>query len=503
VITSGNLETIPDGLCGIRTGQKEIEFSENAQVSIGEKRVTEKCGFKAGVLIASSDSKPLASSNNIPLALELEEGNGTLTVLASQFGINSKQDNINNPGVDNNMKSPFPLLSHVELIIGDILKSTCIFNPIDGLSLITCRKNAGEYTVAICNNTWDEKPFEITPSHGKILTISELPTDGSERKATGFMPESVKQDPGVNSRRKIAGGDIRIFNVRIGDEKIEEMPFIMPVPNPVNRGLPLRNITSVKREMLLRPTFFQHFDRITIDWRYLTKKEKSALSEEAVWIKNQGLKIIVDLSSGINLFPDLRIVNNDSAEYRKSMDLIGSLIEKMDLFGAGDLIMTAHRAIENNFTDEDFAASLKNTLRSICMMAAGKGINVHLRLVPGKYYISPVHAKDFLQSVDQPNFYLAPSLAMLAADPGNLKENFEIFKELKYSILFIGAPEKDIYGKLWNLNLPLYKYGHNEDLKSVLHASKDKILLLDGIYVDKDEEYLDNKNLEELITEIL
>ena len=50
-----------------------------------------------------------------------------------------------------------------------------------------------------------------------------------------------------------------------------------PVSNPVNRGLPLRNIISVKREILLRPTFFQHFDRITVDWKYLSDKEKSAL----------------------------------------------------------------------------------------------------------------------------------------------------------------------------------------------------------------------------------
>ena len=48
---------------------------------------------------------------------------------------------------------------------------------------------------------------------------------------------------------------------------------------------------------------------------------------------------------------------------------------------------------------------------------------------------------------------------MLAGDPDNLKKNIEILKDLKYSILFIGAPEKDFYGKLWNLNMPLYKYG--------------------------------------------
>jgi len=218
-----------------------------------------------------------------------------------------------------------------------------------------------------------------------------------------------------------------------------------------------------------------------------------------VWIKSQGLKVIVDLSSGINLFPDLRLVKNDSTEYFKSMDVIRLLIEKMTLLGAGDLIMTTHRTIENNFTDEEFSGSLMNTLRSICKMAAGKGINVHLRIVPGKFSSGIEQARNLQSSVDEPNFFVAPSLGMLAGDPDNLKLNIQILKDLKYSILFIGAPEKDINGKLWNLNLPLFKYKHNEDVRSVLQLAKDKTLVLDGLYNDKDEEYLEIKNLEELI----
>jgi len=268
----------------------------------------------------------------------------------------------------------------------------------------------------------------------------------------------------------------------------------------VNRGLSLSEITSIKREVLLRPTFFQHFDRIIVDWKYLANKEKPLLARESVWIKNQGLKVIVDLSSGINLFPDLRLVKNDSTEYFKSMDAIRSVIEKMSLLGAGDLIMTAHRTIENNFSDEDFSGSLTNTFRSISQIAAGKGINVHLRIVPGKFASKIEQARNFQSSVDEPNFFLAPSLAMLAGDPDNLKKNIEILKDLKYSIFFIGAPEKDFNDKLWNLNLPLFKYKHNENVRSVLQLAKDKTLVLDGLYNDKDEEYLEIKNLEDLIT---
>ncbi len=79
------------------------------------------------------------------------------------------------------------------------------------------------------------------------------------------MPERVKAYPGKNTGKSIAGGDIRIFRVKFGENNIDEMPSIIPDPNPLRRGLALTNIISLKREILMRPTFFQHFDRVSID----------------------------------------------------------------------------------------------------------------------------------------------------------------------------------------------------------------------------------------------
>jgi len=499
VITAGNLERIPDGLFGIKSGQKEFGVGEHALITSGQKRLTERSAFKVRELICPSDARILASSGNISLAYEVRRGKGSLTVLASPFGTGFKSQNYGNPGIDTEMKSPFPLLLHVELILRDILGSTAIFQQAEGLSMITCRRDHGEYTLAICNNTWTEKPFNITPTAGKILKVSELPTDVSERKATGFLPDTVTDDPGRNTGKSIAGGDIRIFRVEMEEGSFEIMPFIKPVPNPVNRGLPIGNTPSLKKEILLRPTFFQHFDRVNVDWKYLYNSEKESLQKEAVWIRSQGLRVIVDLTSGINLFPDLRIVNNDSAEYLKSMDIFRSVIEKMALLGAVDLIITTHRTIENNFTDEEYSKSLVSTLKEICREAATRSMNLHLRLAPGKFAVLPAQAKDLQLSVDEPNFYIAPSLAMIAGDEENLKKNIEILQDLKYSVLFIAAPEKDMNGKLWNSNLPLFKYRQTDDIKPVLRMAKDKVFLLDGIYSDKDEEYLEIKNLEDLL----
>lgn len=83
--------------------------------------------------------------------------------------------------------------------------------------------------------------------------------------------------------------------------------------------LPLRNCSSIQEAILARPTFFEHFNGVLIDWSYLRKTTKEALAKEAGWLARQGLRIAVDISSRMNLYPDLRLVDNDLEEFAASM----------------------------------------------------------------------------------------------------------------------------------------------------------------------------------------
>ena len=58
----------------------------------------------------------------------------------------------------------------------------------------------------------------------------------------------------------------------------------------------------------------------------------------AGWISRQKLDIIVDFTSGLNLFPNLRLVNNDSIAYNKSMLTIEKVMEKMEANSLSDLM---------------------------------------------------------------------------------------------------------------------------------------------------------------------
>ncbi|MQY80064.1 MAG: hypothetical protein GH151_12870 [Bacteroidetes bacterium] len=280
----------------------------------------EKSDFALREIIFPAQAKVLASCNDIPAIVQMQYGNGMLTIFTSDFGIGETGPDFHmvQSKIDKTLISPYPLLNHVHAALDKICSQVKIFEVGEGLSLITCRKQKGTYTLGVCNNTWTEKPLYVKSTAGRIRKIEELKLDCREQQAIGYLPKNMENNTGKNSKKTIAGGDVRIFRVFLEEESIEEIPFVVPEPNPSGRGLVLRNIASIKDEILLRPEFFQHFDRVVVDWRYFYQKEKNAIREEAGWMIRQGLKITGDFSSGINLFPDLRLVKNDTAEYDNS-----------------------------------------------------------------------------------------------------------------------------------------------------------------------------------------
>jgi hypothetical protein len=501
IITSGNLENIPDGLLEVKTMPPATQVNENALVEYQNTRIKESSAFQITGLSYPDRAKTIAFYGQKPIAIECSFGKGKLTVFAAVFGIPSKPVTTIpiKSEIDKELETPYPLLNHVKAICSDIFAGTQIFQTNPELSLIICRKDHGEYTLAMSNNSWVEKPFTLVSNGGKIETIRELPIDCEEKKAIGYLPKNVKNSTGENTKGTISGGDIRIFSVKIVEKNIELIPRIYPLPNPQNRGINLGKVLSVKEEILLRPTFFQHFDRVMIDWKYLFQREDSVLSEESGWIKQQGLKVLVDLSSGINLFPDLRLVNNDSGEYVHSLKIIKCVIDKMALLGANDLIMTTHRSIENNFTPAQFKESLTKTMKELCQYSARHNINIHLRLTVARDPLTLEEAAELVSSISEPNFFVAPSLALMLSDATDREKMRDALRNLKFSILLISAYEKDIRGELWNLNLPLNKYGSKKEVIDLLQWAPGKIQMLDALYKNKDEEYEDVRFLDESI----
>ncbi len=420
-------------------------------------------------------------------------GRGQLTILPGDFAVDIRKD-IDPAALashtDQPLAKPYALRPDARQALDAIFRQQQLFaaeSP--GLSLITCRKGPGQYTVGVANNGWRELPLKLVSFCGQIESLEELSLDQAERQAAGFAPECVDvKTLGQNTPTTIAGGDVRIFAVRVKESGVEEVVHTAPSPRPKGRVLPLRKIVSVKEQILARPTFFQHFDGVVIDWRYLHEREAAALERESHWLKRQGLRIFVDLSSGINLYPDLRLVDNDPPEYAASTATMADVIAKMPRIGSHDLILRLHRAPENNFTSEQTRAAFDKTLKKLASQAAEHQVTLYLRtsdVADGSHILDRVASK---------NIRLAVSLAGLGAP-----DNAATAVKEKIGLWLVAAQRRDVAGRVYDNWAPIHEAGNHDALGHWTALAPEAPLALDALYDSPDEEYRDAAVLETLV----
>ena len=491
VITAGNLQKLP-GILG--TGG-ESSFAAGQAVSMGDQNIVEDHPFDAVELELPREAAILSQASGKPLVAEVPRGKGRITVLASPFGV-SRDKAVRGAvtsGIDQPLAKPYPLLKHVRLTLDRILRGQMLFDAGKDLSLIVCRRAPRDYVVGISNNSWEEKPFRVISRIGEITSLRELTLDQSEKGTPGYLPEGVKPAKlGRSTEDTIAGGDVRIFAVSLREERVKEIPHIVPAPAPKGRYLHLRHAYSIKEAILSRPAFFQHFDGAVIDWRYLHQRSEAALRREASWIRLQNLRLTVDLTSGVNLYPDLRLIDNIESDYASSMEAIEEVLAKMEILGARDLILSLHRYPENNFTRDESWGAFERTLRRLGEQALQKNITLHLRFAAGKPPESLQQAIELLNRLRVSNLRLALSTSRLMETSAR-----EDPPSRHVGIWLVSGNAHDVGGKLWNPHAPIA--GQEERLRRIVGSAPEAPLVLDAVYKSRDEEYLDAKALARLV----
>jgi len=493
VITAGNLAKLKDGLADVQTGIERLAFKAGTEIKLGREILIEENPFELLELKLPKNARILGTYGEIPVVAEVEYGKGRLIVLSNPFGVSSEAVNqtpVTNE-VDKHLVKPYPILKHVHKAIDGVLREQMLFETGNDLGLVVCRKSQGEYTLGIFNDSLHELPINIVSHIGTIKSITELPLAQGEKQAVGYLPEgSENADIGISKDNVIAGGDVRVFTVQVDEMDIEEIPHIKPLPRGEGMILPLSDTGSIKEALLAKPTFFEHFDGVMVDWRYLHEKEKAILQQESGWIERQGLRVFVDLTSGINLFPDLRLLNNSEENYAESMKVVFGLLGKMDALNSKDLIISLHRVPENNFTVEESWKSFDETLRFICAKADGYDINIHLRMCQGKLPWSLQEAVDFMDRVGAENLHLAPSIGLLLGQKVKPDDISESVKN-RISLWLAGTPEFDIAGRLWNTNARLSSGDWQSRIKEMLSIKPQAPIILDAVYKSWDEIYQD------------
>lgn len=494
VITSGSLRNFDGGLCGLETAGS-VAASPSTPVYCMNESYEEADSFAIDILKGEEGCTPIATCGCRPTISAKAFGNGEITVIAVPFGVGkTPRTRTLDVKEDSPLPNPYPLLKHVKAYLASLFQSQALFTANPDLSLVTCVKDRTHYTVILTNSQWKQVPMDLKSNAGRIVSIRELQIPDEASQSEGYVPKVIRgKDLGQHTKTDIAGGGVRVFSIRTTGEGIALMDKSVGTPLVPRCALKLWEPNDLQREILLRPTFFQHHDRVIVDWKYLDRRDGDRLKKEAGWLTQQKVLISVDLASGINLFPDLRIVNNDSAVYAATLSKIKSVIHKMQLIGADELLISSMRPIENNFTTAAFRTSLIETYRQLADLARSAGITLVFRPLPGTMYNDVESSLNVVKEVGRSNFVYAASLSMLSADPERLEKNLDLLQAAGIERVFVAGCRKDLAGKVVDYNYPLSKASSKEELLRILSLLQGKSFYLDAVYSHENEEYDDNK----------
>ena len=464
----------------------------------------EECDFEAfdidtrravgGVEIAAG-ATVLQASTSIPLVYHLQVGRGTMWVLATN-GVCTRTPV--GPKLTSQMDVPLatprPILNHVQLALDSWLRAVAPFTAGD-LSVVTTALEGhdNEYAVGVGNPHLTQSALNIASGLGAVTLVQEVllhDVDKVGRHTPGWFPTGFnKSNTGRSSNTTIAGLDQRVFRVTVdGSNTHIQRETTAPPTLPMRRALPLSNIEgSLAVEVKKRPTFFDWYSAVLVDWRWILHREESALAEDGRWALRQGLDIIVDFTDGINEFPDLRLHNNSASELRRSIETIGQVFRKMGKFVNASVAATVHGRIAKHAIIalhstpptqevESLAQAKRDVVVSVARLvqiAASYGVTLHLRVgatTSSEFTRPPItleEASAFLKNVSAvvsplkpdlggtPRLKLLLSLAQLAVQGYN-SSSFPRHMLPDVGCVEVAAPVIDRYGgALVSVNGPL------------------------------------------------
>ena len=460
------------------------------------RREVEPDSFELCRAALPGEAEVLATCGELPCVVEVAHGAGQVTLLLSPFGLPAAAQHrgpIEN-AVDAPLACPFELLRHARRALAQAFAAQQLFAVGEGLGFITCRRAAGDYLLAIHNNEHHALPWRIVSHCGPLRSVRELDLDQTEKGAAGYWPRG-HAGAGVRAGRSdahtIAGGDVRLFAVSVSEQDVTLLPPPRPPARPRNRLLALRSAAGVQQEILRRPTFFEHFDGVKLEWSYLRDRDRAQLQREQDWLARQQVRAVVDFSHDLNLFPGLTLLDSYPPHFAASVAAIDEVLAKMRLCGARDAIIAIHRKPENHWSDARAHAEFTVRIGELCRRAADHGVTIHLQTDHWKRLPNSAALLDLIAAVGQPNLRYALNVGHLAPGGEPLAEAIELGRERLGAVLLC-ASRVDLAGQRYDAHLPVHASGI--DL-SPLATVPGALFICDGIYQDWDAEYLDTRAL--------
>lgn len=444
-------------------------------------RTTELQSMELCDVSLSDGAEVLARCGDRPAVVRVRRGAGQILLLLSPFGINAEptvagelaHHHWNQP-----LAQPHTLLIHVRHVLDSAFRSQQLFAVGDDLGFITCRKGPGDYTVGVFNHSLQSKPFHVASLCGPVRKIAELMLGRDMRSAPGFWPhEFQNNDGGPSDATRIAGGDVRLFSVQVDETGMRVLPQQKAPLRPVGRLLALRGIADLREEILRRPTFFEHFDGVKLDWTYLLRRDSEALKRDRSWQERQQLRVVVDFTSGLNHFPDLTLLDLIPGHYADSVARMNDVLTKMTLAGATHAVIGTHMTPEFGATPEQVEASFQRGLRDLCRRAKERGITLHLQNRTGRWRGSVPEILRLIDELDADNLRFALNTSCAEVTDSLTQAGDRL------GMVLVSAPDRQVP----EMQRPVWNRGVDLSALSALTVP----VVLDAEYAGPDEVFQD------------
>jgi len=443
------------------------------------------------------ETEIIAYAEGLPLIIRSNRDKGKIDVICTPFGISS--EGLKEIKVDNSPEKEIPLvydfLNVIKAYLEDIFNEELLID-LDNKNLQYCvdlLEDGRVMTLSVTNNTEETQFFNIRTRVGDIEKIEELEIESPPPSTRGYYPPKTNikhKEKKEGYEYSIESREIKIFRVRLKNAEIEKKPQLTFQDKSENRALSLRNITSLKEEILFRPTFNQYFDSIKIDAGYLIYKDIDSLKYEAEFIKRQKINLILDFSPLLNFYPDLTLLDNIPARYEKSKDIIERTFKKAQIMGIKDVIFSFHRNAENWVSIEEAEVSFKKNFKELAEIASNYGITIYLQSNPWRRWRNTmIEVLEFIEELNIPNLKPALNVAHCIASGEDPKDYAK-----KAEIVLLSAPEIDSYGQFYDVHDPISDSSYASKIKELFDVIKDKNTIkicFDSVYKDWNEVYRD------------
>ena len=536
VLTVGNLAKLSQGslIVTTRLNCKFVSSGSKVHIFTGATMVE-----RYNMTVCDIDFPPNCTvlawlEDSTPLAVQMPAKNsGSLTVFATPFAISATAVARPSNQEDVSLPSPYPLLDHAQTLLDALFTNATLFTSSANLSLVPTYTSKDQFYLLVSNPELREQPLKLLSPQGTITGLEEIPLDQSEKGAEGYLPDGFEgADIGHSTNTTIAGGDTRLFAAILSSDSLHFLPKVQPKPRPIGVALHLRHIDrSIRYEVLLRPTFFQHYDSVVVDYSYLITKDDEFLKQESRWLKQQNVSVYVDASPSVNLFPTLRLTNDAPDLHNETMQSLTRLLYKMNALGSCDLIMSLH-GFPTGQTRNESLQDFSKVLHYLESLGSQLNITVHM-LDAQKNRMDVMRLSRWLLSCNLTSIKFVMNTASLTYD---YRAGYDDIIKSHSSMLYVGAPGWDMYGACYSDNMPLSKvnstirtqvedvikhvctlqrcpyqsnstatgdsshYARNQQ-KSAMPKEKDGVypMVMDAAYANGDEEFADVHLIENLL----